>query len=125
MREDPRVTDRATKTMAGIAGTVAIGSAFAPRSFLRLFGVAPDEVTGATRLGFGLFATRNAYIAVQALRDDPAAKAAFLPLQALDQIVFWRAYATRSIPRPGALLAISVSGAIVAVDLRRRGNTAA
>jgi hypothetical protein len=110
--------------MAGIAGTVAIGSAFAPRSFLRLFGIAPDEVTGAARLGLGLFATRNAYIAVNALRDDPAAKASFLPLQVLDQAVFWRAYATRSIPRPGALLAITVSGAIVAIDLQRRRDAA-
>jgi hypothetical protein len=118
------MTDRATTTMAGIAGAVALGSALVPRHFLRLFGVAPEEVTGATRLGFGLFATRNAYVAMNALRDDPAAKAAFLPLQALDQVVFWHAYATRSIPRPGALLAISVSGAIVAIDLRRRKEAA-
>jgi hypothetical protein len=33
-----------------------------------------------------------------------------------------QAYATRSIPRPGALLAIAVSGAIVAIDLRRRNR---
>lgn len=115
--------DRATTTMAAIAGTVALGSVAAPRPFLRLFGVGPEEVTGATRLALGLFAARNAYIAARALQDDPAAKDAFLPIQALDQVVFWHAFATRTIPRPGAALAATVSGAIVVLDVRRRRGT--
>ena len=38
----------------------------------------------------------------------------------MDQVVFWHAYRTRSVPRRAAVLAAAASGAIVALDLRRR-----
>ncbi len=108
--------------MAGIAGTVAAGAALSPRLFLRPFGVAPREVTGAAAFGWRLFAVRTAYLAARAWRGDPAARAAFLPVQLLDQLVFWHAFATRSIPRRGAVLAAAVSGAIIVLD--RQGGAA-
>jgi len=114
------MNDRPTQAMAAIAGTVAAASALSPRTLLRAFGIAPAEVTGAAAFGWRLFAVRTGYVAVQALRADASATASFLPIQAMDQVVFWHAYRTRSVPRRAAVLAAVTSGAIVALDLRRR-----
>jgi hypothetical protein len=109
--------------MTTIAAVVALGSAASPRQFLRPFGVDPADVTGAAELGWRLFAVRTGYLAVRAARGDASAQAAFLPVQALDQAVFWHAFATRSVPRRAAVMAAGASGAIVALDLaRRRGR---
>lgn len=106
--------------MALIGGSVSVASALAPRSFLRLFGVRGDDVTGAAVFGWRLFAGRTAMLSVLAWRGDPTARALFGPIQALDQIVFWEAFRTRAIPRPGAVLAAAVSAVIVALDQVRR-----
>jgi hypothetical protein len=118
--EDAAVEDAAVKGMAAIGGTVALGSALSPRTFLRLFGIRPDEVTGAGAFGWRLFAVRTAYLSALAARGDETARAAFLPIQLLDQAVFWHAFATRSIPRRAAVMGAAASGVIVALDLRRR-----
>lgn len=111
--------------MAVIAATVGVSAALAPRATLRCFGVAGPDVTGATAFSLRLFAVRNVYLAAGALRGDPSAVRAFLPVQVLDQAVFWHAFATRAIPRPGAVLAAGVSLAIVGLDRRRRLAAAA
>lgn len=115
MTVDPR-----TRAMAGIALAVAAGSALAPAPFLRAFGIDRADVTGTAAFGWRLFAARNVWIGVRALRGDRSAEAAFLPVQALDQAVFWHAFATRSVPRRASLLAAGASGVIVALDLARR-----
>lgn len=108
--------------MTTIATVVALGSAASPRTFLRPFGIDPDEVTGAAEFGWRLFAMRTGYLGITAARGDASSQAAFLPLQLLDQAVFWHAYATRSVPRRAAVMAAGASGAIVAFDaMRRRG----
>jgi hypothetical protein len=112
--------DLEARGMAAIGGTVALASAARPRAFLRMFGIAPREVTGAAAFGWRLFAVRTAYLSVIAWRGDATARAAFLPIQMLDQVVFWHAFAERSVPRRAALLAAATSGAIVALDVRRR-----
>jgi hypothetical protein len=114
-------TGRAALGMAAISGGAALGSALSPRTFLRLFGIAPDEVTGAAEFGWRLFAVRTGYLGVLAARGNVVAQEAFLPVQFLDQAVFWHAFATRSVPRRAALLAATASGAIIVLDLRRRG----
>jgi hypothetical protein len=112
--------------MAAIGLTAAAGSALAPKPFLRVFGIPAKDVTGAAVFGWRLFAVRTAYLSTMALRGDAAARAAFLPVQALDQAVFWHAFATRSVPRRAALLAAATSGAIVALDVYgRRAKTIA
>ncbi len=63
---------------------------------------------------------RTAYLSGLAFRGDATARAAFLPVQVLDQAVFAHAFKTRAIPRPAAVLAMVTSGAIVALDLERR-----
>lgn len=80
----------------------------------------PDEVTGAAELGWRLFAVRTGYLGVRAARGDAAAQAAFLPVQVLDQAVFWHAFAVRSVPRRAAAMAAGASAAIVALDVARR-----
>jgi hypothetical protein len=108
------------KGMAAIALTVAAGSAASPRAFLRPFGIDGAEVTGAAAFGWRLFAVRTAYLGARAWRGDEAARAAFLPVQLADQAVFWHAFATRSVPRRAAVMAAAASGAIIALDGRRR-----
>lgn len=113
----------ALRGMTTIAAAVALGSAVSPRTFLRPFGVDPAEVTGAAALGWRMFAVRTGYLGVRAARGDASAQAAFLPVQVLDQAVFWHAFATRSVPRRAAVMAAGASGAIIALDLaRRRGG---
>ena len=114
------MSDTAARGMAAIGVGVAVGSALSPRTFLRAFGVAPHEVTGAAEFGWRLFAVRTAYLSALALRGDEAARAAFLPVQVLDQVVFWHAFANRSVPRRAAVMAAAASGAIVALDVNRR-----
>lgn len=115
MSVDPR-----TRAVAAVALAVAAGCTAAPTPFLRLFGIHPADVTGAAAFGWRLFAMRNVWISARALRGDPSAEAAFLPIQLLDQAVFWHAFATRSVPRRASVLAAAVSGVIVALDLARR-----
>jgi hypothetical protein len=77
-------------------------------------------VTGAAEFGWRLFAVRTAYLSALSARGGAAARAAFLPIQLLDQAVFWHAYASGSVPRRAALMAAAASGAIIALDLSRR-----
>ena len=106
--------------MAKIGATVAVGAGLAPHSFLRLFGIKPRDVTGAAAFGWRLFAVRTAYLSALALRGDQTARDAFLPVQVLDQTVFWHAFYNRSIPRRAAVMAASASAAIVVLDAMRR-----
>lgn len=111
-----------SRAMAAIGLAVAALSGLAPRTFARAYGIPPREMTGAGAFAWRLFAVRTAYLSVQALRGDERARAAFLPVQVLDQAVFADAFRTRAIPRPAAVLAMLTSGAIIALDLRRRGG---
>lgn len=106
--------------MAAIGGGVAVASMISPRRFLRIFGIAPDEVTGAGAFGWRMFAVRNAYLSGLAWGGNATAREAFLPVQLLDQLVFWSAFKTRSVPRRAAVLAATTSGAIIALDVARR-----
>ena len=106
--------------MAAIGATVAGGAGLAPRSFLRMFGIDASEVTGAAAFGWRLFAVRTGYLSVLAARGNRLAEDAFLPVQVLDQAVFWHAFATRSVPRRAAVMASAASGAIIALDVVRR-----
>lgn len=115
-----RVIDARTRAMVAVAGTVAATSALSPRLLLRLFGVAPADVTGAAEFGWRLFAVRTAFISGLAARGNTTARDAFLPIQLLDQAVFWHAFASRSVPRRTAVLAATASGVIIALDLSSR-----
>lgn len=106
--------------MIALGGGVGLAAALAPALLQRSFGIAADDVTGSNRLGWRLFATRNLYLSARAMAGDPAAITAFGHLQALDQLVFWQAFATRSIPRRTAVLAATTSAAIVGFDIHRR-----
>lgn len=110
---------RETQVNAAIALAVAAGMLFLPRPFLRLFGIDAAEVTGTARFGWRLFAVRNVWVGVRALQGDPSAAATFLPVQLMDQAVFWQAYASRSVPRRAAVMAAATSGVIIALEARR------
>lgn len=115
-------SQQARTAMLAIGGTVGVAAAVAPDLLLRLFGLPRDALTPAGRLGWRLFAARNIYLTAQALRGDESAANAFGPVQALDQVVFWGAFAKNDLPRPTSLLAIGTSGIIVGLDqVRRRG----
>ncbi len=119
------MSDPATRGMATIGGAVATASAISPKTFLSLFGVERRDVTGAAAFGWRLFAVRTAYLSARAWRGDASARDAFLPVQLLDQAVFWHAFATHSVPRRAALMAAGASGAIIALDIVRRTSATA
>jgi hypothetical protein len=113
------MADGLTRGMAVIGGAVSVASAFAPRPFHRVFGVA-DQDTGASRLAWRLFAVRTAAISLRAARGDRAAEELFLPVQILDQAAWWWGYRRGEVPLRTAALAATASGAIIALDLKRR-----
>lgn len=108
--------------MLAIGGGVGLAALLAPTTLQRAFGIPAREVTGAGQLGWRLFAARNLYLTARALRGHPDGLAAYGPLQALDQVVFWHAFATRSVPRGTAVAAAGASAAIVALDVVRRSR---
>jgi hypothetical protein len=118
--EHRRMDERAARGMIAIAGTVAFASAFSPRLFLSAFGIRPQDVNGVALFGWRLFAVRTGFLAMLAWRGNETAREAFLPIQILDQAVFWQAFATRSVPRRASLMAAAASGVIIALDLWRR-----
>ena len=114
----------AERAMATIGLTVGIAAAVAPTQLQRFFGVPSDRITAAGDFGWRLFAVRNLYLSGLALAGERSAIAAFLPVQLLDQMVFWHAFATHSVPRRTSTLAAAASGMIISVDLvRRRGDS--
>ena len=112
--------DPAARAMLGIGGTVGVAALVAPTALQRAFGVPAEEVRGAGQLGWRLFGARNAWLTWRALTGHPDGIAAYGPLQALDQVVFWDAFVRRSVPRRTSGLAIAASGVIVGLDLERR-----
>lgn len=111
---------RARTAMLAIGGAVGLAAAVSPDLLLRGFGVPAGSLTPAGRLGWRLFAARNLYLTTRAAQGDPAAADAFGPLQALDQVAFWAAFARADLPRRTSGLAILASGSIVALDQVRR-----
>lgn len=103
--------------MAAIGGSVAVASALAPRPFLRLFGTPAADITPAAVLGWRLFAVRTAALTGLAAAGSATARDVFLPVQVLDQLSWWT---TPGLPARTRLMATTASGAIVALDLRRR-----
>jgi len=116
------MSDRAAQGMTAIAATVALASALSPKPFLRVFGIPPEEVNGVAVFRWRLFAVRTAFLAWLAARGNRTARESFLPIQILDQAVFWQVFATRSVPRRASLMAAAASGVIIALDLWRRSS---
>jgi hypothetical protein len=108
---------RAQALIALVAGGAAAAS---PRALLRVFGIAPREVTGAAALGWRLFGVRTAAIGAAAALGDERARAAFLPVQVADPAVFAHALRARAVPRRAAVMAMATSGVIVVLDLAAR-----
>lgn len=108
------------RAMLAIGGGVGVAAAISPSILQRAFGVPAGDIAGSNQLGWRLFATRNLYLTARAVRGDSTAIAAFGQLQALDQAVFWHAFATRSVPRRTAVLAAATSALIIGLDLHRR-----
>lgn len=108
--------------MIAIGGGIGLGAAISPALLQRTFGIPASETTGAGAFGWRLFATRNLFLTARALQGDATAIAAFGQLQVLDQVVFWHAFARRSIPRRTAVLAAATSAAIVVLDVHRRSG---
>lgn len=105
--------------MAAIGGAVSVACALAPKQFLRVFGVAHED-NGTGRLAWRLFAVRTAGISLLAARGDRTAQELFLPVQIMDQAAWWWGYSRGEVPLRTASLAAAASGAIIALDLKRR-----
>lgn len=123
MPTDSPSSETLRRATAGIALAVGASAAASPRQMLRLFGIAPREVTGAAAFGWRLFGVRTLAIGGSALAGGEAARAAFLPVQIADQVVFAHALRTRSVPPRAAVLAMATSGVIIALDVAARTRT--
>lgn len=108
-----------TKGMAAIGLSVSVAAALLPGTFFRTFGIT-EEPSGAAKLGWRLFAVRTATISVLAASGNRTARDTFVPVQLMDQATWWWGYSRRELPLRTAVLATVASGAIVALDLKRR-----
>lgn len=106
--------------MASIAGGVAALAIARPTLLVRMLLMDPRELDGAGLLALRLFATRNVWVVWRSLHADRSAQEAYLEIQYLDQVVFWQAAAAGTIPKRTAVLAASISGAIILAGTRRR-----
>lgn len=111
--------DRELQVMAGIAAAVAALSIGRPQLLARILLLDPDELTGTARFALRLFATRNAWIVWRSLAGDVEVQEAYVPVQYLDQAVFWGSALDGSIPKRSAALAATISGAIIVAGQRR------
>ena len=118
------MTDRFTRGMAAIGSAVSLASATVPGRFLSLFGIG-EEDNGAGRLAWRLFAVRTGAVCALAAAGNETAQRAFLPIQVMDQAAWWWGYSRGEIPLRTAASAAAASGAIIALDLKRRAELAA
>ena len=109
-----------TVAMAGIALGVAAGLGLAPRPILRLFGIDREDVSPTAVLAWRLFAIRNVAVSIPALRGDAGARDLFLPVQLADQVAWWEMHRRGALSARATIMAATASGAIIALDLRRR-----
>ena len=115
----PVIEDRELQVMAALATAVAALSIGRPRLLARLLLLDPDEVTGTTRFALRLFATRNVWVVWRSLAGDEQVQDAYVPVQYLDQAVFWGSALDGSIPKRSAALTAAVSGVIIAAGRQR------
>lgn len=119
MNEIPLRDDRELQVMAGIAATVAALALIRPRLLMRVLLLDPAELTGPGLFALRLFATRNVWVVWRSLQGDPSVQDAYVPVQYLDQMVFWASACDGAIPRRTAALAASISTVIVVAGRRR------
>ncbi len=103
--------------MAGLATAVGGVSVGAPRTLLRILGVAPEQATPAAQLGLRLFATRNLAVSALAVRGDATAQAMFLPVQCLDQLAWWELHRRGALSRRTTLTCTAISGLIIGLGV--------
>lgn len=111
---DPEQLHRAA---GAIALTVGVGTTLAPGLFLRPFGIPAADVTGAAQMGWRMFGIRTALIGAAAITGSTEARAAILPVQLADQLVFAHAARSGAVPVRAARLAQAVSGVLIALEL--------
>lgn len=116
-------TEQLHRAAGAIALTVGVATALAPKPFLRPFGVAARDVTGVAELGWRLFGIRTALVGGAAIRGDAGARAAILPVQIADQLVFAQLARSGGLPRRATALAQAVSGALIALELLAHRGT--
>jgi len=105
------------RSVAGLALLVGVGSVIAPRALSRLYGMPADGMTGTAALGWKMFGVRTVTIGAAALVGSAPVRQLVIPVQIFDQIVFFQALLTRSVPRKSAIMAMATSGAIIALSL--------
>ncbi len=116
MRSDRR-SETAWRAVAAAGISLGAGAAVAPGPLSRLAGLPAGEMTGTAALGLRLFAVRSLVVGDAALTGSRQARRIVLPIQLLDEVVFFHTLATGSVPRRLALMAIATSGAAIAACL--------
>lgn len=108
--------------VAGFALLIGVGALLFPRTLLRLYGVDPNELSGAGEMGWRLFAVRNIFTAAAAISGDQKARDTILALQAPDLVIFAHCFRTRSVPRLTSVLAMFSAGGVAALGAYARSR---
>lgn len=113
----PEVTT--TDRLLGAVG-IGVGLSFvvAPRLVFRLFGMDPAEVTDGAKFGWRLFAARNLIIGGAVASGSAGAQQLVVPIQAVDQVVFWASWKRGEIPLRTAVMSAATSGVVIALASR-------
>ena len=108
------MTDRWT-VVGTVATAIGATALLSPGSLLRAYGLPPAAAAGGSGLAWRLFGVRTAVLGAAVLRGDAGARAAVLPVQLLDQVVFAHALLTHGVPRRTALAAMATSAGLIAL----------
>lgn len=108
------MTDRWT-VVGTVATAVGAAALLSPGSLLQAYGLPPASTAGDSGLAWRLFGARTAVLGAAVLRGDACARAAVLPVQLLDQVVFAHALLTHAVPRRTALAAMATSAGLIAL----------
>jgi hypothetical protein len=121
-RTTPRDGEPLHRAAAALALVIGAAAILSPRRLVRAYGVASTEMTAIGTLGWRLFGVRNLLVAGAALLGDRSARKAMLITQIPDQLVFLKAYRSRSLPPIAALSAMLTSAGIVVLGLLARSR---
>jgi hypothetical protein len=106
------------RALGAVGILVGLSFVFAPRLVFRLFGMNPGELTNGAKFGWRLFAARNLVIGTAVASGSRGGQQLVVPIQAVDQAVFWVSWKRGEIPLRTALMSAATSGLVIALASR-------
>ena len=118
MEQEAAALSTTDRVLGAIGIVVGLSFAVAPRLVFRVFGMDPDELTNGAKFGWRLFAARNLIVGGAVASGSAGAQQLVIPIQAVDQVVFWVSWKRGEIPLRTAVLSAATSGVVIALASR-------